>query len=164
MNTSTKLKQIQTQLITPENFLRYGQMISASQDGKTFDEQDAQLSLDKGTPRFYIMQLRNKGRKFHTITRHTQCTQCLGSLFGKDWFMAVCPPNNQSTKPDLENIAAFHIPGNCFIKLAVGTWHAGPYFDHETVDFYNLELSDTNIVDHFTHDFIKSDNLELEMI
>ncbi|MGD1871587.1 MAG: ureidoglycolate lyase [Mastigocoleus sp.] len=164
MNISTKLQKIPTQLITPENFLRYGQMISASKDGKTFDEQDAQLSLDKGIPRFYIMRLHERGRKFHTITRHNQCTQCLGSLEGKEWFMAVCPPNHQMDKPDLENMAAFRIPGNCFIKLAVGTWHAGPYFDYESVDFYNLELSDTNIVDHFTHDFLKIDNLEFEMV
>ena len=54
--------------------------------------------------------------------------------------------------------------GNCFIKLEVGTWHAGPYFEQDFVDFYNLELSDTNVVDHFTHDFAKSHNLELEIV
>ncbi|MEC4813176.1 MAG: Ureidoglycolate hydrolase, partial [Scytonema sp. PMC 1069.18] len=27
-----------------------------------------------------------------------------------------------------------------------------------------LELSDTNVVDHFTHSFLKSHNLEFEMI
>ena len=164
MTVSAKLQQIQTKLITPENFSRYGQMISASEDGKTFDEQDAQLSLDKGIPRFYIMRLKSRGRKFHSITRHSQCTQCLGSLEGKEWFMAVCPPNQGKDTPDVENMIAFRIPGNCFIKLAVGTWHAGPYFDYETVDFYNLELSDTNIVDHFTYNFLKSDNLEFEML
>ncbi|MBW4625132.1 MAG: ureidoglycolate lyase [Brasilonema octagenarum HA4186-MV1] len=108
------------------------------------------------------MRLHCKGRRFHTITRHAQCTQCLGSLEGKDWFIAVCPPNNNIDKPSLEEIAAFRIPGNCFIKLEVGTWHAGPYFEHEVVDFYNLELSDTNVVDHFTHNFLNSHSLEFE--
>ena len=61
-------------------------------------------------------------------------------------------------------MAAFHIPGNCFIKLGVGTWHAGPYFDHETVEFYNLELSDTNVVDHFTYNFATQQQLEFEII
>ncbi|NET53648.1 MAG: Ureidoglycolate hydrolase, partial [Merismopedia sp. SIO2A8] len=82
---------------------------------------------------------------------------------GKDWLMAVAPPNS-SEQPNLEEMKAFRIPGNCFIKLEMGTWHAGPYFEHEFVDFYNLELSDTNVVDHFTHDFLESSQLEFEMI
>ncbi|MBD1906114.1 ureidoglycolate lyase [Funiculus sociatus GB2-A5] len=163
MNTSKTIQQLQAQLITSENFRPYGQVISASVDGKNYDTEDAQLDLQNGIPRFYIMRLHHKGRKFHTITRHTQCTQCLGSLEGKDWLIAVAPPNNDTDEPALEDIAAFRIPGNCFIKLEIGTWHAGPYFEHEFVDFYNLELSDTNLVDHFTHNFLKSHQLEFEI-
>ncbi|MFM2063598.1 MAG: hypothetical protein RLZZ507_3269 [Cyanobacteriota bacterium] len=164
MNTSQTLKQLKAELITPENFQPYGQLIFASKDGKSFDSEDAQLNLQNGIPRFYIMRLHNKGTQFHKITRHIQCTQCLGSLEGKDWLMAVCPPNNDVNEPVLAELAAFRIPGNCFIKLEVGTWHAGPYFNHEFVDFYNLELSDTNVVDHFTHDFLKTDQLKFEML
>ncbi|MFN7660685.1 MAG: ureidoglycolate lyase, partial [Dolichospermum sp.] len=153
-----------SQLITPENFQAYGQVIYAIGDRNIFDQEDAQLNLQNGIPRFYIMRLQQKGRKFHHITRHVKCTQCLGSLDGKDWFMVVCPPNNHINEPELSKIAAFHIPGNCFIKLDVGTWHAGPYIDHEFVDFYNLELSDTNVVDHFTHNYLKSHNLSFEII
>ncbi|HBL58061.1 MAG TPA: Ureidoglycolate hydrolase, partial [Cyanobacteria bacterium UBA8803] len=96
-------------------------------------------------------------------TRHVQCTQCLGALEGKDWWMAVAPPS-QGQQPEIEAVKAFWIPGNCFIKLEMGTWHAGPYFDHDVVDFYNLELSDTNEVDHFSHDFLKSHHLEFEIV
>lgn len=56
----------------------------------------------------------------------------------------------------------FQIPGNCFIKLDVGTWHPGPYFDDQFVDFYNLELSDTNINDYEIYNF-RNNNLELEI-
>ena len=164
MSTLSKIQKLPSQLITPENFQPYGQVISASKDGKNFDQEDAQLNLQNGIPRFYIMRLQEKGRKFHHITRHVKCTQCLGSLDGKDWFMVVCPPNNDINEPELSKIAAFQIPGSCFIKLDVGTWHAGPYFDHEFVDFYNLELSDTNVVDRFTHNYLKSHNLSFEII
>ena len=109
------------------------------------------------------MRLRQRGRTFDKITRHNLCTQCLGSLQGLDWFMAVCPPST-ATEPDLDRLKAFWIPGDCFIKLEVGTWHAGPYFDHEVVDFYNLELSDTNIVDHDTHNFSSRQNIKFEII
>jgi ureidoglycolate hydrolase len=164
MTISTKLEKLTAELITPENFQNYGQVIFASVDGKAFDVEDAQLKIDGGVPRFYIMRLHRRGRKFHTITRHVQSTQCLGSLMGKDWLIGVCPPNNQIDQPLLSEIRAFRIPGDCFIKLEVGTWHAGPYFDHDMVDFYNLELIDTNVVDHFTHSFLKSHQVEFEII
>ena len=164
MSTLKTVQQLRAEWVTPENFRRYGQMIFPSKDGKPMEAEDAQLVLNKGISRFYIMRLHSTGRTFHTITRHVQCTQCLGSFEGKDWLMAVCPPNNDLNEPVLEEIAAFRIPGNCFIKLDVGTWHAGPYFEHEVVDFYNLELSDTNVVDHFTYDFLQSRNLEFEMV
>lgn len=164
MTTSKTVKQLQAQTITPENFQPYGQVIFPSKDGKLFDSEDAQLVLNNGIPRFYIMQLHGRGCKFHNITRHAKCTQCLGSLAGKDWLMAVCPPNNNIKEPVLADIAAFRIPGNCFIKLNVGTWHAGPHFEHDVIDFYNLELSNTNEVDHFTHSFLKSHKLEFEIV
>lgn len=158
----TKIHKLDVEEITSERFKPYGQLILPTQDGKTFDQADAQLKLDQGIPRFYIMRLYKRGRKFHRITRHNQCTQCLGALEGKSWFIAVSPPSEQP-KPSLSGLVAFRIPGNCFIKLEVGTWHAGPYFEDEFVDFYNLELSDTNLVDHFTYNFLESENLQFEI-
>ncbi|MGK7910474.1 MAG: ureidoglycolate lyase [Synechococcus sp.] len=137
--------------ITPENFAPFGQVITASADGTPYGAEDAQLSLDGGIPRFYIMHLQHRGQHFSTITRHMHCTQCLGSLEGKSWMLGVAPPSAEP-QPAPDSIQAFQIPGNCFIKLNVGTWHAGPYFKTESVDFYNLELSDTNVVDHDTVD------------
>lgn len=163
MLPAQSVKKLTAQWLTPENFQLYGQVIYASPDGKAYDSTDAQLVLRNGIPRFYIMRLHHRGRKFHTITRHVQCTQCLGSLEGKDWLIAVAPPTN-AYSPVLEDIAAFRIPGNCFIKLNQATWHAGPFFEHEFVDFYNLELIDTNINDHDTYNFGERDNLQLEII
>ncbi len=157
------LKQIEAQLITPELFQPYGQVISASEDGQPYGPADAQLQLQNGTPRFYIMRLRNRGFRFHKITRHLRCTQCLGSLEGKDWLLGVAPPS-EAPIPNWEDIAVFRIPGNCFVKLDVGTWHAGPYFEHDSVDFYNLELSDTNVVDHDTCNLIKNYGVEFEIV
>lgn len=162
MKPSVTRQKLVAHWITPEAFRPYGQLILPSADGKAYDRHDAQLHLERGTPRFYIMQLHQRGRQFHRITRHQQCTQCLGSLEGKVWAIAVAPPTSRDY-PDLERLMAFRIPGNCFIKLEMGTWHAGPYFDEEVINFYNLELSDTNVVDHFTHDFHQSHGLEFEI-
>lgn len=162
MSVFNSIRSLPTEQITPESFRAYGQVIFPSKDGKLFDETEAQLQLANGIPRFYIMRLTKNGRYFDRITRHSQCTQCLGSLDGKDWFMAVAPPS-QSDQPDLHQLRAFRIPGSCFIKLEVGTWHAGPHFDWEFIDFYNLELSDTNITDHFTYNFSKNDRISFEI-
>jgi ureidoglycolate hydrolase len=65
--------------------------------------------------------------------------------------MAVAPPksvDDPKAEPAFTDIAAFAIPGSVAIKLHRGTWHAGPFFEDEAIDFLNLELSDTNEVDH----------------
>jgi ureidoglycolate hydrolase len=156
------LTKLVAQPITKDNFQPYGQLIFPTNHDKIFDENDAQLKLNKGTPRFYIMRLENRGKKFSRITKHNQCTQCLGSLNGKNWFIAVAAASAFS-QPKLGEIHCFYIPGNCFIKLEIGTWHAGPYFDHDYADFYNLELSNTNIIDHVSYDFLVKENTEFEI-
>lgn len=161
--TTILLKKIKAEWITKEHFKPYGQLIQPTANNKPFNQDDAQLNLNNGIPRFYIMHLKNTGRKFKQISRHLLCTQCLGSLEGKDWLMAVAPPSNNN-KPNLDQLKAFKIPGNCFINLKVGTWHAGPLFDYDFVDFYNLELSDTNQADFHTYDFVKENNLEFEIV
>ncbi len=168
MASSIARTSVSTQLmpaipITAEAFSPFGQVIVPQPDDIPFNPQDAQLELQNGTPRFYIMQLHQRGRKFHDITRHGGCTQCLGALDGHDWFLGVAPPS-EAAQPRREDIQVFKIPGNCFVKLEVGTWHAGPYFDHDIVNFYNLELSDTNVVDHTTCDLAQTYGVEFEIV
>ncbi|MEO0869340.1 MAG: Ureidoglycolate hydrolase, partial [Cyanobacteria bacterium J06642_11] len=106
------LQRLTAQPLTVDAFRPFGQVIGPQGDGKVFDAEDAQLTLDAGIPRFYIMQLKQKGTRFDRITRHLACTQCLGSLEGKEWLMAVAPPCEGSA-PDPQQIRAFRIPGNC---------------------------------------------------
>jgi hypothetical protein len=48
------------------------------------------------------------------------------------------------------------VPGHVATKLHRGTWHAGPFFDTEDeIRFVNLELSDTNEVDHQNSNLVK---------
>jgi len=156
-------RSLVAQPITAQAFQPYGQVIFAAEDGKNYDAEDAQLLLNGGIPRFYIMRLHCPGRRFFRITRHQKCTQCLGSLEGKSWLLAVAPPCGAES-PAWEAIVAFQIPGNCFVKLEAGTWHAGPHFDQEAIDFYNLELSDTNVADHHTCNLRKIYGIEFEIV
>lgn len=129
-------------------------MIGATDDMKAFDAEDAQLDLSAGTPRFYIMRLPAKptGLSFTQITHHKRVTQCLGSLTPDAWYMAVAEPSLAAPAP--EDVSVFKVPFGFFLKMHTGTWHAGPHFvGHAHMDFYNLELADTNQADHHNHHF-----------
>ncbi len=131
----------------------YGTLLEPQQDGQPFGAVDASLALDAGTPRFYLMKLARRPLQVRQITRHLQVTQCLASLNGKSWFVLLAPPvapESTQALPDVSRLRAFHINGRQALALHRGTWHAGPYFLEEEVDFVNLELSDTNLRDHHT--------------
>lgn len=137
--------------ISAEAFAPFGTLIAAAEDGKLFGPDEAQLELTRGTPRFYVMRLKRRDKAFTHITRHLAVTQCLASVGGKPWLLAVAPPadpDNPDGEPDPTAIRAFHVPGDVAVSLHRATWHAGPFFDDPTHDFFNLELADTNQVDH----------------
>ena len=137
--------------IDAASFAPYGQLVEPAEDGTPFGPSDAHLVLTEGTPRLYIMRLHARPLRFDRITRHIQVTQCLAALGGREWLLAVAPPlapDDPAHMPDPAAIRAFRVPGTVAIQLHRGTWHAGPFFDGDSVDFLNLELSDTNEVDH----------------
>jgi hypothetical protein len=131
------------------------------EDGVEFNAADAQLDLSQGTPRFYIMRLRDKDLSFERITFHARITQCLGALGDASWYMAVGAPTMKVASrppPTTNELRVFKVPPGTFVKMHAGTWHAGPLFQSDDallpfVDFYNLELSDTNQVDHNAYDY-----------
>ncbi|KAG0451493.1 hypothetical protein HPP92_026186 [Vanilla planifolia] len=175
MTRTIKLRPIDA---TPESFADFGQVISASGERQQYGPNDAQLELHRGTPRFYIMHLEDRKLEFSRITHHASVTQCLGSASGEVWYLGVAKSSilegsnlNEGSgqmsiqsrcghsyiPPCLDDVCIFRVTGSKFLKLHRGAWHAGPLFKTKAMDFYNLELSDTNIVDHTTHDFLKED-------
>jgi ureidoglycolate lyase len=150
----TAIRKIRPLDLTRENFALYGEAILPAPDGAPLPGHEAEgLDLSRGTPRFYVMRLEGRGLGFRAITRHRRVTQCLASTRGQNWYLGVAPPkglDDANAKPALEDIALFKVPGGLAIKLHAGTWHAGPFFDGGAMDFFNLELADTNEVDHHT--------------
>ena len=97
-------------------------------------------------------------------------TQCLGSIGGHVWYLGVAKSSvvdsneikddtgkkivqsrsgHSYVPPAIEDVQVFKISGSKFLKLNRGTWHAGPLFKAAAMDFYNLELSNTNV--SFSH-------------
>jgi ureidoglycolate hydrolase len=85
------------------------------------------------------------------------------SVGGAEWYIAVAPAGDLSEGgiPLLEEIRAFAIPGDVAITMKKGTWHSGPYFQPEMLGFVNLELSDTNVVDHHSYQLDRELNVRV---
>ena len=98
---------------------------------------------------------------------HPRVTQCFGSIGGHVWYLGVAKPSlldpdqvegdrgsnvvqshdgHFYMPPAIEDVRVFRFSGRKFVKLNMGTWHAGPLFDPQMkMDFYNLELSNTHV-------------------
>lgn len=144
--------------------LPFVKIIRAGEDGVEYDPDspfDAPLDLSQGTPRFYIMKLPYRGDSFDRITYHAAVTQCLAStgVDARPWYIGVAAPTfTTGAGPDLDrDVTVLRIPPGVILKMDKGTWHAGPLFDGEHASFFNLELHDTNIVDHNTFVYAKDD-------
>ncbi|MBX6424591.1 MAG: ureidoglycolate lyase [Variibacter sp.] len=149
---ATTLHAVRVEALSPEAFAPYGEVIAPRlRPGQfhpdRYEADDPHLVLTNGEPLLRIMHLRLRGLAFSQMGRHRRVTQCLGALQGKDWFLAVAPPDVNASAPRLEEIVGFHIPGDRIVKLHLATWHAGPHFVHEDCLFINLENRDTNTRD-----------------
>ncbi|CAH0393891.1 unnamed protein product [Bemisia tabaci] len=162
---------------TPESFKEYGQICGPMANDHKYGPDDAQLDLSQGTPRLYMMHLPDRQLKFEKMAHHARTTQCLGSNGGHVWYMGVAKAsvvkpeevNDEDKKklvqsyaghyympPSADEIRVFRISGPKFMKLNRGTWHAGPlYRKADGMDFYNLELADTNEVDFTEYNFVE---------
>lgn len=150
---------VPAQELTDEAFAPYGDIIKPRRSGDQGDrayayrpgeeENHVDLVVTNGEPMLRIMHQFKRGLMFTKIARHQRVSQCLGSLQGKEWFIAVVAGtgSGEGAQPRLDQLVAFRIPGDRIIKLHVGTWHAGPYFVHDECMFLSLENIDTNTCD-----------------
>lgn len=153
--------------LTPQDFAPFGTVVAPMRDGIPLGPLDAALQLGTGTPRFYCMRLPNRGLQVRRITRHRQVTQVLASAGGLPWMLAVAPPPDEDAadaEPKLGAIRAFRIPGDVGVMLLRGAWHAGPLFEADEASFFNLELSDTNLTDHWSCDLTQRYGVALQVV
>jgi ureidoglycolate lyase len=164
--TDPAIRDLTVSDLTPEGFAPFGTVIPPMEDGTLFGPQDAALYFGAGVPRFYAMRLPNRGLVIKRITRHRHVTQVLASAGGLPWLLAVAPPPSVDTpdaQPAPDDIRAFRIPGDAAVMLSRGTWHAGPLFTTPEASFFNLELSDTNMTDHWDCDLAKTYGVALRL-
>ncbi len=125
-----------------------GQLVLPASNGADWGQGDAELELQNGQPRFWVMELEHRAPQVPVLARHSRCSQCLASADARPWWVVLAPPQAELAPPDPQIIRLFRIPAGVILKLHPGTWHAGPYFPETKALFFNLELADTN-----SHDF-----------
>lgn len=135
--------------VTPEAFAPFGVVLTPMADGTPFTAEEAVLDVSGGIPRFYLMALEDKEAVFTRVTRHLETTQTLMAVGDVEWTLAVAPA--AIDEPALDDLRAFRIPPRTAVTLRKGTWHAGPFFADDRMDFVNLELDDTNVSDHHNY-------------
>jgi ureidoglycolate hydrolase len=150
-------RSVPAQELTDDAFAPYGDIIKPRRSGDQGDRAYAYRPgqeanhvplVAEGEPMLRIMHQVRRGVVFSKVARHLRVSQCLGSLQGKEWFIAVAPPGSiAEPNPRLDLLTAFRIPGDRLIKLHVGTWHAGPHFVHDECMFVSFENVDTNTRD-----------------
>ncbi|MEU4311118.1 ureidoglycolate lyase [Nocardia sp. NPDC024068] len=166
MSNLPTTRALVAQPLTREAFFPFGAILRARPDGTPVTEDEGLLDLAAGRPRFYLMELADKPPRFRTITRHRRTTQSLLSVGGASWIIAVAPPedlDDPGAEPDVDRIVAFEVPGDVAVLLHRGTWHSGPHFAEPVRTFANLELADTNIVDHHTFRLDRERSLQFEI-
>ncbi len=157
--------QLAAATLTREAFAPYGQVIWPEEDGCDWQLGDAELDLNQGLPRFYLMRLAANELRVRELAAHRQVTQCLGVMDPYPWQIAVAPASHSADQPidATTEIQAFTVPPRCILKLHPGTWHAGPLFAHPgELVFCNLELRDTNSQDRLTLPLAEGQEAEIK--
>ncbi|WP_288336215.1 ureidoglycolate lyase [uncultured Gordonia sp.] len=165
MNAAVTTYRLPIRTLTEEAFAPFGVVLSAVPDGAPPPAGERVLDLSRGRPRFYVMELKDRPAQFSSITRHRGVTQSLAAVGGSPWLLAVAPPgdvDDPDARPTHDQIAVFRVPGDVAVLMYRGTWHAGPFFSGECMSFFNLELDDTNVVDHQSCSFDGLDFLAIE--
>ena len=87
MTTRTAIK-LPAQTLERKAFAPYGEIISPRTSSAETGVEEPKLILTNGTPRLWIMKLKKRRLVFADMAR---CSQCLGSMQGKEWFVGVAP-------------------------------------------------------------------------
>jgi ureidoglycolate hydrolase len=158
------LIQLRAAPLSNKAFASFGQVIWPEPDGRDWQLGDAELDLNQGLPRLYLMRLSAKRMRVRELAAHLEVTQCLGVMEPHPWQIAVAPASHSAEQPidAATEVRAFTVPPRCILKLHRGTWHAGPIFESPAeLVFCNLELRDTNSTDRFTLPLLPGQEAEI---
>jgi hypothetical protein len=130
---------------TREAFAPYGHIVATNVSGQ-IEPGEAALDLMAGRPRLYIMRLEARVSRFDSIARHCRVTQCLASVGGRPWLLAVAPAadlDDLDAAPAADSIVAFERIQNDALNIIEADIQARTEYaflgDHEIVTEWRSE-------------------------
>ncbi len=127
--------ELPVQVPTPENFVSFGKILTAGGRARlpvnTYgDKLDLyRESFETDQPiEWFIVEGRSRWNGILFLERHMQLSQAFIPLGGNGFYTIVAQADAKDDNGfiSLEEIKAFHVPGDMAIQLHRGTWHENP--------------------------------------
>jgi ureidoglycolate lyase len=136
MTSEKPVTRIKVEKLTAEAFAPFGQLLSPEgRERLPINTYGDKLSLyregfesDQPIEWFIVLgAVRDYSALF--LERHKQLTQAFIPMNGDGFVTVVARPNSREVDGmiALDEIRAFHVPGNAAIQIHRGTWHENPF-------------------------------------
>jgi len=146
LDADVRTIQVPVQELTAEAFAPYGE-VSSPRTG---------FRLDFSGDAMTLCEVLIEKRPLHLdfLARHVRSTQTYIPLRGHESIIVVAPPSDLADSkalPDLTQLAAFRVTGECAVNLHKGTWHRSPLPLGDNAHFIVIDregtLEDLDLVD-----------------
>lgn len=118
--------RVQVELLTPEAFAPFGEVLSARDDPPDFIGFESvgwrSMFSCQSEPEVMFYRSHYSGLRFHSLERHFQVSQAFIPLGRVPAVIAVAAPGEEP--PDPQDVHGFLLDGTAGYILHPGTWHA----------------------------------------
>jgi ureidoglycolate lyase len=134
-SSQTGTATVAAQVVTPESFEPFGEMLTTSGAPLPHvygDAMDVYRTgrLESDAPvEFIVTRYRLREFRVQFLERHQRLTQTFVPLEGKPFVIAVADPGAELENgiPRIADVHAFVVPGDAAVNLHRGTWHEVPF-------------------------------------
>jgi ureidoglycolate lyase len=120
--------------MTREMFAPFGEIIG--------ERGSVEVDLGGGEACLVAQTVEQRPMTFDFLGRHSRTEQVFSPLGGAKSIIAVAMPSD-GENPDVNQMAAFWVDGNCAFKLHRGTWHTSAFPVEKNATFLVLDREGT---------------------
>ena len=120
--------------MTREMFAPFGEIIG--------ERGPVEVDLGGGEACLVAQTVEQRPMTFDFLGRHSRTEQVFSPLGGSKSIIAVAMPSD-GENPDVNQMAAFWVDGNCAFKLHRGTWHTSAFLVEKDATFLVLDREGT---------------------
>jgi ureidoglycolate lyase len=130
-----RIIRLRVQEMTREAFAPYGVLIDS--------RGSVEIDLCAGKPSLTGATAERRPFNFDFMARHRRTMQVFSPLASSQSVIAVAPPDDSESAPDVERVAAFLVNGRLPYAYHKGTWHTPPFPVNEWSSYLVVDRSGT---------------------